>query len=134
MREDTKTAEGELLGSVETQISASVAPEILLRDNRGYEYRREGESLKAYDQGKEVGQIRLAVTETGRAVIVDIGVRKKYQKKGIGGQLTMLAEQVALEQGANEIGAIAQPDYLRALEKHGYKTSGFFATKKLEPR
>lgn len=101
---------------------------------QGIEYRTTENSVKAIEGGKEVGKLQLSFTPTGRAVIVDVGISREYQRRGVGGRLTELAEQVASERGASEIGAIAQPDYLKMLEKKGYNVDGFFATKKLEPR
>jgi ribosomal protein S18 acetylase RimI-like enzyme len=100
----------------------------------GVQYTETEQGIRATVGGKEVGQLNISYTDSGRAVIVDVGVSRDYQSSGIGGRLTELAETMAAEHGATEIGTVAQPDYLNMLERRGYTIDGFFATKKVKPK
>lgn len=59
--------------------------------------------------------------------IDDVGVKKDYQKRGIASRLTDLVLGAEIEEGAESVNALAQPEYGKILERKGFESDGFFS-------
>ena len=104
-------------------------------DANGFEYVRDGNKIIVIADKREIGQITLSEITKGKfCTIVDIGVERGFQKRGIGGTLTSLAQDIAQNEDALGIGALAEPNYLKFLGEHGFRIDGNFATKKFVPK
>jgi len=111
-------------------------PEVIEQQtsNPNFEYRVTDTGINVYDGDKQVGQLSYRLTDDSKMVVDHAGVNKSYQGKGIWSRMQDMVEEIALAEHVNEIGRLVQPDLLQALERRGYETDGFFATKKIDSK